>query len=58
MMTAAEKAQPTALPPIAAHSQVEAGFLQPIAIGSLTGDKQYPDTPTIAVKCAAMRVDV
>jgi hypothetical protein len=58
MVTAAEKAQPTAMPPIAAHSQVEAGFLQPIAIGSLTGDKQYPDIATIAVKCAAVGVYV
>jgi tripartite-type tricarboxylate transporter receptor subunit TctC len=48
MATVAGETQLTAMSPIAAHSQVEAGYLRPIATGSLTRDKQYPDVPTIS----------
>lgn len=46
--TVAGETQLTAMSPLASLAQIEAGALRPIATGSITRDKQFPDLPTIA----------
>jgi tripartite-type tricarboxylate transporter receptor subunit TctC len=48
MGTVAGETQLTAMSPLASMAQIEAGALRPIATGSITRDKQFPDLPTIA----------
>ncbi|HEY0568066.1 MAG TPA: tripartite tricarboxylate transporter substrate binding protein [Xanthobacteraceae bacterium] len=48
MGTVAGETQLTAMSPLASLAQIEAGALRPIATGSITRDKQFPDLPTIA----------
>jgi len=48
MGTVAGETQLTAMSPLASMAQIEAGALRPIATGSVTRDKQFPDLPTIA----------
>jgi tripartite-type tricarboxylate transporter receptor subunit TctC len=46
--TVAGETQLTAMSPLASLAQIEAGSLRPIATGSITRDKQFPELPTIA----------
>jgi tripartite-type tricarboxylate transporter receptor subunit TctC len=48
MGTVAGETQLTAMSPLASLAQIEAGALRPIATGSITRDKQFPELPTIA----------